>query len=77
VNRSWAGAATNNGQDRQVHEGVEGGHLVDDGDIHIQVFESWQLNNVIRVWAKTGNKSGRSMNARTPLVITCTRVDVR
>jgi hypothetical protein len=31
VNRSLAAAATNNGQDRQVHEGVEGGRLEEDG----------------------------------------------
>jgi hypothetical protein len=31
VNRIWAAAETNNGQDRQVHEGVEGGRLEEDG----------------------------------------------
>jgi hypothetical protein len=40
VNSIWDAAATlttrwNNGQDRQVHEGVEGDHLVVDGDIDI------------------------------------------
>jgi hypothetical protein len=32
VNRTWAAAARNNGQDRQVYEGVEGGRLEKDGD---------------------------------------------
>jgi hypothetical protein len=32
VNIIWAAAATNNGQDLQVHEGVEGSRLEEDGD---------------------------------------------
>jgi hypothetical protein len=32
VNRIWAAAGTNDGQDRQVHEGVDRGHLKEDGD---------------------------------------------
>jgi hypothetical protein len=31
---------SNNGQDLQVHEREEGGHLVDDGDIHIGIESS-------------------------------------
>jgi hypothetical protein len=60
VNRIWAAAAKNggDGQDRQVHEGVEGGHLVDDGDIHIQVIKSWRLNSVIRIWAAAAKNDG-------------------
>jgi hypothetical protein len=52
VNRSWAAAATNNGQDRQVHEGVEGVRLEEDGDIiEHQVIKSWRssLSSVNRI----------------------------
>jgi hypothetical protein len=61
VKRSWAAAATNNGQDRQVHEGVEGVRLEEDGDIEHQVIKSWlsSLISVNRIWAAAETNNGQ------------------
>jgi hypothetical protein len=47
VNRIWAAAATNDGQDRQVHEGLDRGHLEEDGN-------NIESSNLLRVSLSEG-----------------------
>jgi hypothetical protein len=62
VNCSWAEVATNNGQDLQVHEGVEGGCLEEDGDnIEHQVIKSRRSSSISGnlIWAAAETNNGQ------------------